>query len=104
MGDFNEDCALSGNQIDNMLHECCLINVMNLHHGADFVMPNTYDRGKKCIDLIAITDNPSINMDMISKAGFMPFYHEFCSDHRALYCDINNNNNKEFTCYELSLK
>jgi hypothetical protein len=28
-------------------------------------------------------------MDMISKAGFMPFYHEFCSDHRALYCDIN---------------
>jgi hypothetical protein len=89
MGDFNEDCSLSGNQIDNMLRESCLINVMKVQHGDDCVMPNTYDRGKKCIDLIAITDDPTINMEMITKAGFMPFYHEFCSDHRALYCDIN---------------
>jgi hypothetical protein len=39
--------------------------------------------------MIAISDNPLISKEIINKAGFMPFYYEFCSDHRAVYCDIN---------------
>jgi hypothetical protein len=88
MGDFNEECDKAGNQIDNMLRDSGLINVMSLSKGENFTMPNTYDRGTKCIDMIAISDTNDIPKHSIVKAGFMPFYFEFCSDHRAVYCDI----------------
>jgi hypothetical protein len=89
MGDFNEDCNLEGNQISNLLRDSNLINVMTLKSSEGCPMPNTYDRGKRCIDMIAISKHPSIMEDTIEKAGFMPFYFEFCLDHCALYCDIN---------------
>jgi exonuclease III len=46
MGDFNEDCNTSGNQISDMLRESGMINIMRLYKGEEFNMPNTYDRGK----------------------------------------------------------
>jgi exonuclease III len=89
MGDFNEDFNQSGNEINTMIKDCGLVNVYTKVHGDQAKQPNTYDRGTKCLDTIAITDSAQIPKHSIKRAGFMPFYHEFCSDHRAVYCDLD---------------
>jgi hypothetical protein len=39
--------------------------------------------------MIAITNDPCIQKQCIVRAGFLPFYHHFRTDHRMVYCDIN---------------
>jgi hypothetical protein len=89
MGDFNEDLNIQGNQINTMLQDCGLTNLITYVHCTDNCLPPTYDRGKKCLDIIAITDSKYIPKSCITQAGFLPFYHEFCSDHRTVFCDID---------------
>jgi hypothetical protein len=89
MGDFNKDLNIRSNQVNTMLRDCGLVNVFTQVHGHNTPLPATYDRGKKCLDTIAITDSENIPKSCITRAGFLPFYHEFCSDHRAVFCDIN---------------
>ncbi len=60
MGDFNEDLNLKGGQMDNMLRDCQLVNVFHTVFGRSACLPPTYDRGQKCIDMIAITDSPMV--------------------------------------------
>jgi hypothetical protein len=91
MGGFNEDLNIRGNQVNTMLRDCGLDNVYTHVHGLNAPLPATYDRGKKCLDTIAIMDSENIPKSCITQAGFLPFYHEFCSDHRAVFCDINTN-------------
>ncbi len=50
-------------------------------------LPNTYDRGRLCLDMIAISE--SLNPDAVSAAGFLPFYHMFFTDHRGGFVDIH---------------
>jgi exonuclease III len=89
MGDFNDDLNMPHCQINKMLRDCRLCNVMHCTQGDDFVLPATYHRGRKCLDMIAITKSPLIPKDCIVRAGFLPFYHHFCTDHRMVYCDID---------------
>jgi hypothetical protein len=89
MGDFNKDFNQRGNQINTMLKDCGLVNVYTKAHDDKVKQPNTYDRGTKYLDTIAITDSAQIPKHSIKSAGFMPFYHEFCSDHRAVYCNLD---------------
>jgi hypothetical protein len=74
-----------------MLQECGLVNVITKVHGDHRQLPNTYDRGTKCLDTIAITDSKDVPKGCIKSAGYSLFYHEFFSDHRAVFCDINTN-------------
>jgi hypothetical protein len=91
MGDFNEDFNVKGNQVNAMLRECGLVNVITKVHEDHRQLPNTYDLGTKCLDTIAITDSKDVPKGCIKSAGYSPFYHEFFSDHCAVFCDINTN-------------
>jgi hypothetical protein len=89
MGDFNDDLNIYGGQINTMLRDCGLANAVNQVYGSDIQLPHTYNRGSKCLDLIAITDDISVPKHSIKSAGYLPFYHQFCSDHRLVFCDID---------------
>lgn len=89
MGDFNDNLNIVGGQVNTMLHDCNLCNVCKYRHGNVDKLPATYHRGTKCLDMIAITDDPSIQKQCIVRAGYLPFYHHFCTDHRMVYCNIN---------------
>ena len=53
----------------------------------DKKLPNTHDRGKLCIDIMAILK--SFPSEGIIRSGILPFYHGLPSDHRALYIDLD---------------
>ncbi len=89
MGDFNDDLNMPGGQVNTMLRDCGLKNVIHKIHGDQTLLPATYHRGTKCLDLIAITDNAAIPTTCIKRAGYLPYYHFFCTDHRFLFCDID---------------
>jgi hypothetical protein len=90
MGDFNEDFNVQGNQVNTMLKDCGLANVITKVHEDHIVLPKTYDRGTKCFDLIAIIDSKCIIIISIIRAGYTPpFYHKFCTNHHALYYNID---------------
>ena len=68
-----------------MLDRCNLRNIHKVkYHERD--LPRTCDKGQRCIDLIAISNN--IESTHIKSAGMLPFY-VFPSDHRPLYIDID---------------
>jgi hypothetical protein len=81
MGDLNDDLNVQGGQINTVLQDCGLANVSHLVHGRDVQLPSTYHRGHKCLDLIAITNNDNVPATCIKHAGYLPFYHYFCTDH-----------------------
>ena len=85
-GDFNEDLAKQGNRVNNMLAACNMSNVMSICH-PNVPLPTTYDKGTNCVDMIAISD--AFNASAVKKAGFLPFYQPFASDHRAVFCDLD---------------
>ena len=84
MGDLNEDVQNS-KTIDKFLGATGLYNIHKEKHNKD--LPNTHDRGKWCIDIMAISK--TIPSEAIKKSGILPFYSTFPSDHRAMYVDIN---------------
>ena len=84
MGDLNEDLQNSKN-IAKFLGATGLYNIHKEMHKE--ALPNTHDRGKYCIYIIAISE--SIPKEAIIRSGILPFYSAFPSDHRALYVDIN---------------
>jgi hypothetical protein len=89
MGDLNDDLNVQGGQINTMLRDCGLANVANQVYGSNIQLPHTYNRGSKYLNLIAITDDTSVPKHSIKSAGYLLFYHHFCSDHRLVYCDID---------------
>ena len=60
-------------------------NVHKRNHNG--TLPRTYDKGKDCLDMIAISK--TINDQAIKRCGMLPFYETMPSDHCALYCDID---------------
>ena len=89
MGDFNDDANENNGTITSFLQTTGLKNAMIQRHGRVDRLPNTYDRGSKCLDLFAISSG--LNDGAIKAAGYLPFYEFFFSDHRGGFLDIDLN-------------
>ena len=83
-GDINDEVRDS-TRVKEFLESCDLINVMTEKH-PNHILPTTYDRGSKCLDLMGMSK--SIDPRAIHKCGILPFYHGMPSDHRAFYLDV----------------
>ena len=83
IGDANED-VYNGKRIKEFLTENNLYNVIQRLHEKEG--PATYDRGSKCIDIVAASN--SIAPESIVHCGYMPFYEGIFTDHRGVYVDI----------------
>ena len=84
--DMNDDVSTSS-RVNKFLNNANLINIMTTKHQQR--LPNTYDRGTKCIDLFAMSKN--IERSAVKRCGILPFYDKIPSDHRALYVDLDTN-------------
>ena len=82
--DMNESVQRS-RKLDRFLNQNNMYNAIEeIHRG---LYPATYDRGRECLDLIAISN--TVERKAIKKSGYLPFYEGYVSDHRALYVDID---------------
>ena len=82
-GDMNEPIG-SSKKLQSFLRNNNLYNAVEAKH-ID-LYPATYDRGRECLDLIAISNG--VRVSAIKRSGYLPFYEGYMSDHRALYIDI----------------
>ena len=83
-GDINEEVR-EAKRVKEFLQNANLKNIMTAKHN-DKILPHTYDRGQKCLDIMAMT--ASIDDKAIHKCGIIPFYEGMLSDHRAFYVDL----------------
>ena len=83
-GDMNENIGES-KKLKTFLEENDLYNAVEVNHQG--LYPATYDRGKHCLDWVAISN--SVDPKAIKRSGYLPFYEGYVSDHRALYIDID---------------
>ena len=83
IGDINDDLNKK-TRIDEFLDANELYNAIKVKH--DGPHPATYDRGRKCLDLIACSN--SIPSEAIEKCGYLAFYDGIFSDHRGSYIDL----------------
>ena len=86
MGDMNSDVQ-NDDDIQQFLDNCGLQNVLSTRHGDASIFPPSYDRGIRCIDIMAISKTTPKNA--IRKCGILPFYFNFATDHRGFFCDIS---------------
>ncbi len=86
LGDMNESLNNDRSDVNVFLANTNLTNVMHLRHPGK-TLPTTHDRGQHCIDLMAISTH--VPAAAIEQAGYLPFYFNFASDHRASFFDIN---------------
>ena len=85
--DINDEAGAEFNHGWNiMMNELGLRNIIQTNHQKR-TLPRTYDRGSRCLDIIAVSEN--IKPQDILRCGIMPFYTLSASDHRALYIDLN---------------
>ena len=70
---MNDDAGQDfSNQWNNMMKELGLQNIHEEKHEGH-PLPRTYDRGKRCIDIIACSEG--ITNKMIKKREYCPFIH-----------------------------
>ena len=69
-----------------MLAKTGMRNVHSSKH-PERKLPRTYNKGSKCIDIIAVSEN--IPDEAIKRAGILPFYSMNATDHRPMYVDID---------------
>ena len=86
MGDMNADVQ-NDEEIATFLDNCGLQNVMTTRHGDTTKLPPSYDRGDRCIDIMATSKTTP--KAAIKKCGILPFYFNFATDHRGFFCDIS---------------
>ena len=86
MLDANESTGKKNSHINRFFTDCGLSDLHATKHRNLPDPPNTYMRGKKCIDFIAGTTGIIKSME---KAGIEAFSQTFHSDHRGLYVDLN---------------
>lgn len=84
--DMNDDAGMeNNNQWNRMLRMLNMRNIhQELHQGCE--LPRTYIRGKRTLDMIAVSEN--ISKDQIRCTGILPFHSLMASDHRPLYIDV----------------
>jgi exonuclease III len=88
MMDANESTRAHNSQITKFLEECDMVDLHENQHRNLHGKPNTYIRGKECIDMIAGTVDVA---EEVERAGIEAFYQTFYSDHRGLFIDMNMN-------------
>ena len=84
--DMNDDAGVEhNNQWNRML---LMLKTRNIHQELhqSFELPRTYIRGKRTLDMIAVSEN--IRNDQIRCTRMLPFYSLMASDHRPLYIDL----------------
>ena len=86
MSDINDNAGYEyTNEWNTMMEKVGLRNIIQTKYGNRPLL-RTYDKGKRCLDLITVSEN--IKNDDIAKSGIIPFYSLSASDHRSLYIDI----------------
>ena len=88
IGDMNEDLLNPKNDIASFLGETNMVNMFTNRH-PHLSLPVTYDRGRACLDLMAMSS--SLDPSIVVRMGYLPFYQPFASDHRAMFCDLDMN-------------
>jgi hypothetical protein len=79
--DLNETIILTTSQVNKIINNTTLLPLVETDNA-----PETYSRGRNCIDYIIGT--PKIKR-AVTAQGYLPFYHGgWESDHRAMYVDI----------------
>ena len=86
-GDINEDM----NERDTNTW-CMMLASNNMQVCTDVKfgtasLPNTFDKGHKCLDTIACSD--TLNPTAILAVGYLPFRIPFASDHRMIFVDLD---------------
>jgi hypothetical protein len=68
-----------------MLRDCSMCNVIHKYtKGTDVTLPSTYHRDKKCLDMIAITDDPTIPLPIISRLDLLSVFENLKSGFQVL--------------------
>ena len=84
--DINDEAGREySHQWNKMMEETGMRNIIQNKH-QNRALPRTYDRGKRCLDIIAVSEN--IQNNEIRSCGILPFYSVSASDHRPLYVDF----------------
>ena len=84
LGDMNDDADKS-KRLQEFLEDTSMYDAIKKKFPGSG--PTTYDRGSKCIDMIAVTND--IDPKWIIKCGYLPFYEGIFSDHRGMYVDLD---------------
>ena len=88
-GDANEDMndRSQNNTWRNMLNNCNMRLASDIKFPGES-LPITYERGKKCLDMIALS--ASLPISIIQGMGYLPYSDPIPSDHRAVYIDLDS--------------
>jgi hypothetical protein len=86
LGDMNSDVQ-DDPRILRFLEDCGLQNVLSTRHGSIEKFPTSYDRGRRCVDIMAASK--TLPPSEILRSGMLPFYYNFATDHRGFYCDVS---------------
>ena len=86
---MNEDTEKGRSSIAKMLIDCNMVNLHTYLHKDLDDPPNTYIRGKDCIDIMAGT---TLVAENTKQAGIEAFGQTYHSDHRGMFADLAINN------------
>lgn len=86
-GDINDEVRDS-QRVREFLQKTKLKNVMTTRFPQS-TLPITYARGKKCLDILAMSED--LDDGIIVKCGILPMYHGMPADHRGFYVDLDVN-------------
>ena len=84
LGDMNGNVDTC-DRVEKFLYDNELYDAIKTTHPG--MGPATYDRGSRCIDLIAISN--TIEPTAVKRCGYLPFYKGIFSDHRGMYVDLD---------------
>jgi endonuclease/exonuclease/phosphatase family metal-dependent hydrolase len=84
MGNFNKELGSSVRGITKVVANCNLVDVYTAKHDLEDEVP-TYSRDTKQLDYILMTPTVASH---ITRRRADPFNHQFFSDHRGIYVDL----------------
>ena len=84
-GDINDEVRDS-KRVREFLQKTKMKNVM-VTRFPQMELPTTYARGKRCLDIMAISEE--MDDDVIVKCGILPMYDGMPADHRGFFVDLN---------------
>jgi hypothetical protein len=84
--DANADITIDKKGLQKLCKECDLVDMYESIHTEDNENFPTHINGSKRIDYILCTTNL---LHHVQKVGYIPFHEGIDSDHRAVFCDID---------------
>ena len=85
LGDFNEN--IQEGEMKRFMEETNMKNVLLARHGERAKLPATYDKGRHSVDMIAMSND--LDSGAIKRAGCIPFYSFFLTDHCGIFADVD---------------